>query len=71
VKRLAEGVLAVVEETISREEGPEIAYVEEGAENPFLVYGRAGERCPRCRRGTLLRLVQAGRSTYLCPRCQR
>jgi formamidopyrimidine-DNA glycosylase len=71
VKRLAEGVLAVVEETITREEGPEIAYVEEGAENPFLVYGRAGERCPRCRKGTLLRLVQAGRATYLCPRCQR
>jgi formamidopyrimidine-DNA glycosylase len=71
VKRLADGVLAVVRDTIVREEGPEIAYVEEGAENPFLVYDRAGEHCPRCRKGRIVRLVQAGRSTYLCPRCQR
>jgi formamidopyrimidine-DNA glycosylase len=71
VRRLAGGVLATVRETIAREEGPEIAYVEEGAENPFLVYGRAGEPCPSCRRGRIRRLVQAGRSTYLCPRCQR
>jgi formamidopyrimidine-DNA glycosylase len=70
-RRLAEGVREVVDETLLREEGPEIRYVEEGAPNPFLVYDRAGERCPRCRKGTLLRRVQAGRSTYLCPRCQR
>src|SRR6266568_7088127 len=51
VKRLAGAVLASVNETIAREEGPEIAYVEEpGTENPFLVYAREGERCPRCRR---------------------
>ncbi len=71
VKRVAEGVIASVKETIAREEGPEIEYVEEpGAENPFLVYGREGERCPRCRRATLRRLVQAQRSTFFCPRCQ-
>lgn len=34
------------------------------------VYGREGQPCRRC--GTALaRIVQAGRSTYLCPRCQR
>jgi formamidopyrimidine-DNA glycosylase len=72
VKRVAEAVLAAVREAIAREEGPEITYVEEpGAENPFLVYGREGERCPRCRKGTIVRLVQAGRSTFYCPRCQR
>jgi formamidopyrimidine-DNA glycosylase len=33
------------------------------------VYDREGEPCPRC--GTpIARLVQAGRSTYYCPRCQ-
>ena len=34
------------------------------------VYGREGEPCPRC--GTKIeRIVQAGRSTYHCPACQR
>lgn len=36
----------------------------------LMVYGRAGEPCRRC--GTLIRrLVQAGRSTFFCPSCQR
>ncbi|GEJ59519.1 bifunctional DNA-formamidopyrimidine glycosylase/DNA-(apurinic or apyrimidinic site) lyase [Anaeromyxobacter diazotrophicus] len=72
VKRLAEAVRASIEETIAREAGPEPHYVEEpGSENPFLVYGRAGERCPRCRREKIARAVQAQRSTFFCPRCQR
>lgn len=34
------------------------------------VYDRAGQACPRC--GTVIkRIVQAARSTYLCPECQR
>jgi formamidopyrimidine-DNA glycosylase len=69
---LAHAILASVEESIAREEGPEITYVEEpGSENPFLVYGREGERCPRCRRAEIRRVVQAQRSTFFCPRCQR
>ena len=38
----------------------------------FKVYGREGEACvrPRCR-GAVARLVQGGRSTFHCPRCQR
>jgi formamidopyrimidine-DNA glycosylase len=71
-RRLAGAVLDAVKETIAREEGPEVSYVEEGAaENPFLVYAREGERCPRCRRALLRRVVQAQRSTFFCPRCQR
>jgi formamidopyrimidine-DNA glycosylase len=40
--------------------------------NPFLVYDREGERCPRrgCG-GTIKRIVQGGRSTFYCPVCQR
>jgi formamidopyrimidine-DNA glycosylase len=34
------------------------------------VYDRAGEPCPRCG-GIIRRRVQAGRSTFFCPRCQR
>ena len=71
VKALAAAVLASVREAIARQEVPEITYVEEpGSENPFLVYGREGERCPRCRKALIARLVQAQRSTFFCPRCQ-
>jgi formamidopyrimidine-DNA glycosylase len=46
----------------------------EGRSGEFQVslaaYGREGERCQRC--GHLIRrLVQAGRSTFYCPGCQR
>jgi formamidopyrimidine-DNA glycosylase len=43
-----------------------------GADDPFLVYDHEGERCPRrgCA-GTIRRIVQAGRSTFYCPTCQR
>ncbi len=34
------------------------------------VYGREGEACPACE-GPIRRIVQAGRSTFYCPRCQR
>lgn len=43
-----------------------------GFQNLFSVYDRQGSRCAHsgCR-GTIERTVQAGRSTYFCPRCQR
>ena len=34
------------------------------------VYGRAGQRCRRCPTA-IMRTVQAGRSTFFCPRCQQ
>jgi formamidopyrimidine-DNA glycosylase len=37
---------------------------------PFHVYGREGEACERCGH-RIRRIVQAGRSTYFCPGCQR
>lgn len=39
-------------------------------EMDFAVYGRKGEPCNVCRK-TIARIVQGGRSTYYCPRCQR
>jgi formamidopyrimidine-DNA glycosylase len=72
VRRVGKAVVGVLRESVAREAGEEIAYVEEpGSENPFRVYARAGERCPRCRGHTLARVVQAGRSTFFCPGCQR
>jgi formamidopyrimidine-DNA glycosylase len=35
----------------------------------LLAYGRAGQPCPRCG-ARIIRLVQAGRSTFFCPVCQ-
>jgi formamidopyrimidine-DNA glycosylase len=38
----------------------------------FAVYGRAGEACQRAGcKGTIKRIVQAGRSTFYCPGCQK
>ncbi|MCS6778564.1 MAG: bifunctional DNA-formamidopyrimidine glycosylase/DNA-(apurinic or apyrimidinic site) lyase [Geminicoccaceae bacterium] len=39
-------------------------------QNDFAVYERAGAPCPACGR-PIRRIVQAGRATYFCPRCQR
>ena len=44
-------------------------------QHDFAVYGRTGEACPGCtcdpaRTGGIVRLAQAGRSTYWCPRRQ-
>jgi formamidopyrimidine-DNA glycosylase len=35
------------------------------------VYRRAGQRCVQCGKGRIVRLVQAQRSTFFCPVCQR
>lgn len=42
-----------------------------GYQNEHRVYARAGQSCPRCRRGTIERCVQAQRSTFYCPHCQK
>ena len=41
-----------------------------GFQHRFAVYGREGEPCPGCG-GTVKRIVQAGRSTFHCPKCQK
>jgi formamidopyrimidine-DNA glycosylase len=49
----------------------EVLYVQERAgDHPFLVYGRAGEPCSRCRE-PIARMRLGGRATAFCPRCQR
>lgn len=62
---LANAIRQVLQEAIRRQ-------YRTGAGNPFLVYDREGEPCPRlgCR-GTIRRIVQGARSTFYCPVCQR
>jgi formamidopyrimidine-DNA glycosylase len=37
----------------------------------FAVYGREGRPCPRGCGGMVKRIVQGGRSTFYCPKCQK
>jgi formamidopyrimidine-DNA glycosylase len=87
--RLARGLLDSIRYTLKtfKQSGADgadadIDYVEERKiPNPFLVYGRAGEKCPRRVRGergkkggdggTIVRIVQAQRATFFCTRCQK
>ena len=40
-------------------------------QNQHLVYDRADAPCPTCSRGKIERIVQAQRSTFFCPKCQK
>ncbi len=42
-----------------------------GYQNYHRVYDRAGKPCFRCETGEIRRIVQAQRSTFFCPVCQR
>ena len=63
--RLLAAIKAVLKAAIARSERPYRG-------GRFRVYDRGGERCLRrgCG-GTIRRIVQAGRSTFYCPTCQR
>jgi formamidopyrimidine-DNA glycosylase len=68
---LAKAIRASIDFTLKQQGRAEIVYVEEPrAPNPFLVYGRAGEPCKRCKT-RIATDAQAGRTTYFCPRCQK
>jgi formamidopyrimidine-DNA glycosylase len=74
-RRLALAVRAVLEDAIASGGSSLRDYVQADGElgvfqDHFAVYGRAGLPCPRCAQA-IRRLVQGGRATYLCPRCQR
>jgi formamidopyrimidine-DNA glycosylase len=69
-RALAAAIRASLRHALAAMEGPELVYVEAGGPNPFRVYAREGERCPRCR-AAIRRTVQAQRSTFWCPGCQR
>jgi formamidopyrimidine-DNA glycosylase len=47
------------------------AYGRKGDYSRFLkVYGRTGEKCPRCK-GKIQHVQLAGRGTFYCPHCQK
>ena len=77
VERLAAAVGAVLREAIAAGGSSLRDYVQASGElgyfqHRFAVYGRAGEPCPGCDCGAAIRrIVQAGRSSFYCPRRQR
>ncbi len=77
LRRLVDAVRVVLEEAIEAGGSTLRDYARVGGEpghfqHAFRVYGREGEPClkPGCR-GTIVRQVQGGRSTFSCPQCQR
>ncbi|MEM7742865.1 MAG: bifunctional DNA-formamidopyrimidine glycosylase/DNA-(apurinic or apyrimidinic site) lyase [Pseudomonadota bacterium] len=77
VDRLVAEIVATLSEAIEaggsslrdyRRADGELGYFQ----HTFRAYGRAGEPCRRdgCR-GRILRIVQSGRSTFYCSKCQR
>ena len=40
-------------------------------QNQHRVYDREDKKCPSCRKQAILRIVQAQRSTFYCPKCQK
>lgn len=69
-QRLAEAALAHFKQVIEVEGQEELVYVSERrASNPFLVYGRAAEPCPRCT-STLVGGQLSKRPSVWCPVCQ-
>ena len=43
---------------------------EGGYQNQHRVYDRQGQLCSSCCRQQIVRIVQAQRSTFYCPKCQ-
>ena len=41
-----------------------------GYQNHHRVYAREGEVCASCRQSVVVRIIQAQRSTFFCPKCQ-
>jgi formamidopyrimidine-DNA glycosylase len=65
-RRVVQGVRRAIARALRH---PERYYGASSAQR-FNVYDREGEPCRRCG-AKIKRIVQAGRSTYYCPRCAR
>ena len=75
IARLAEAIPAVLRRAIAAggsslrdfaQPSGDLGYFQ----HDFRVYGRSGEACQDCG-AAIKRIVQSGRSSFYCPRCQR
>ena len=72
INRIREGIAKSLARTLAMNRGDKITYVEESkrVENPFVIYGKAGDPCPRCRT-QLSKMVIGGRTSSFCASCQQ
>lgn len=79
-ERLVRAIRRVLEEAIAAGGSSFSDHVRPSGElgyfqHSWAVYGREGERCPRCAADStpcrIKRIVQSGRSSFFCPRFQR
>jgi len=76
-RRLHRAIIDVLKESVEAglatrldPENIENRYFNGSSNGDWLVYDREGKDCHRC--GTRIRrIVQGGRSSYFCPKCQR
>ncbi len=73
--RLAQASMTVLRQAISEGGTTLNDFADGGGQSGYFqvslgVYGREGEPCAACA-APIRRIVQAGRSTFYCPRCQR
>jgi formamidopyrimidine-DNA glycosylase len=76
--RIQQATVAILEEAI-RHEGSTLSdgtyrnalNDSGGYQNYHLVYDRADQPCRKCASGKIRRIVQAQRSTFFCPKCQK
>lgn len=71
-RRLVEAIRIVLNKALARAASANGDDANDDSTETFRVYDREGQGCRRrgCR-GTVRRIVQAGRSTFYCPVCQR
>jgi len=73
VEALARAISETIEHTLAAHaHEDEIVLLSDrtDAPNPFLIYGRVGEACPRCGK-PISSITIGGRTSPFCPRCQR
>lgn len=71
VDQLRRVIPKICRRVIRKQRSPEVRYLgEPGSVNHFRMYQRHGEPCPRCG-ASIKRIVQAQRSTFFCPKCQK
>lgn len=76
-KRLYNAILETIADALNALPEPSKFFIDDGAgihgdnsDGKWLVYGRAGKKCPKCPK-QIRTIRQSGRTTFYCPGCQR
>ncbi|MEK7117234.1 MAG: zinc finger domain-containing protein, partial [Patescibacteria group bacterium] len=75
-QKLYNSILKVLKNGIKWGGASDQAYIQPSGEEGkyqehFLVYGRQGQICQRCKKAKIAKISLAGRGTYWCPNCQK